>query len=126
MIREDEHATTVFAKTFKELEKLQVELAEYFKLDDEGVPFHRKKVVTSAMRRIAPIGLATTIGWSANMRSLRHVIEMRTDPGAEEEIRLVFGKVAEVLKKRYPNLFGDYEIEIVDGLPWYKTPNSKV
>jgi len=126
VIREDEHATTVFAKTFKELEKLQLELAEHFKLDDEGVPFHRKKVVTSAMRRIAPIGLATSIGWSANMRALRHVIEMRTDPGAEEEIRLVFGKVAEIAKERYPNLFGDYETEIVDGLPWYKTPHSKV
>lgn len=126
VIREDEHATTVFARTFKELEKLQLELAEHFKLDDEGVPFHRKKVVTSAMRRIAPIGLATSIGWSANMRTLRHVIEMRTDPGAEEEIRLVFGKVAEIMKERYPNLFGDYEAEMVNVPPWYKTPNGKV
>lgn len=126
VIREDEKAIEIFVKTFKDLEKLQLELAEHFKLDDEGIPFHKKKVITSAMRRIAPIGLATTIGWSANPRTLRWVLEMRTDPSAEEEIRLVFGKVGEILMKRYPNLFGDYEIETIDGHPWFKTKNSKV
>lgn len=126
VIREDEKAMEIFARTFQDLEKLQIELAEHFRLDDEGVPFHRKKVVTSAMRRIAPDGLATTIGWSANPRTLRHVLEMRTDPGAEEEIRLVFGMVGEIVTARYPNLFGDYEVEIVDGHPHYKTPNRKV
>lgn len=78
------------------------------------------------MRRIAPDGLATTIGWSANPRILRHVIEMRTDPSAEEEIRLVFGKIAECVRGRYPHLFDDYEVETVDGMPWYKTRNAKV
>ena len=78
------------------------------------------------MRRFLPEGLSTTIGWSANIRTIRWVIEVRTNPGAEEEIRLVFGKIAEVVIKRYPNLFGDYESEIVDGLPWYKTNNRKV
>ena len=78
------------------------------------------------MRRIAPDGLATAIGWSSNFRTLRHVIEMRTNPAAEEEIRLVFAKVAEILVARYPNAFGDYEIEMADGLPWYKTQNRKV
>jgi thymidylate synthase (FAD) len=126
VIREDEHAMTIFARTFEELEQLQRELGVHFELDKEGTSFHKKKTVTSAMRRIAPIGLATTIGWSANMRALRHVIEMRTNPAAEEEIRLVFGEVGKIAAERYPNLFGDYEIEMVDGLPWYKTPNSKV
>jgi len=78
------------------------------------------------MRRIAPIGLATTIGWSTNMRTLRHVIEMRTAPAAEEEIRFVFGKVAEIVVERYQNIFGDYAVEMVDGLPWHKTEHSKV
>ena len=126
VIREDEKAVEIFVKTFKDLEKLQLELAEYFKLDDESAPFHKKKVITSAMRRIAPIGLATTIGWSANPRTIRWVLEMRTDPSAEEEIRLVFGKVGEIIMERYPNLFGDYEIEMVDGHPWFKTKNSKI
>ena len=78
------------------------------------------------MRRLAPLGLATSIGWSANMRALRHVIEMRTEPTAEEEIRLVFGQVAEICQERYSNLFADFEIEIVAGLPWYKTTNRKI
>ncbi|NLO33202.1 MAG: hypothetical protein GX117_07590, partial [Candidatus Hydrogenedentes bacterium] len=58
--------------------------------------------------------------------ALRHVIEMRTDPHAEEEIRFLFGKVYHLVKKRYPNLFADYEEMEVDGLPWVKTTRSKV
>ncbi|HIA46386.1 MAG TPA: hypothetical protein EYN96_00100, partial [Candidatus Hydrogenedentes bacterium] len=77
-------------------------------------------------RRVAPIGVATTIGWSCNFRTLRHVIEMRTEPSAEEEIRLVFSQVYDLLKDKYPNLLGDYEEEMVDGLPWVKTVHRKV
>lgn len=90
------------------------------------LPFEKKKEYTSAARRIAPIGLSTNIGWSCNMRTLRHVIEMRTSPGAEEEIRLVFGKVAEMAVLKWPALFGDYEIEMYNALPWYKTKHMKV
>ncbi|OGC37660.1 thymidylate synthase, flavin-dependent [candidate division WWE3 bacterium RBG_16_52_45] len=126
VIREDQEATEIFVRTFEQLEKLQVELAKHFKLDEPGVPFHFKKVVTSAMRRIAPDGLATTIGWSANPRALRWVLEMRTDPSAEEEIRLVFGKVGEIVVARYPNLFGDFTVEVVDGLPCYRPASRKV
>ena len=126
VILEDEKAIKVFKNHFRKAEKLQLELAKHFKLDDPVVPFHKKKIITSAMRRIAPDGLATTIGWSANIRTIRHVVEMRTDPGAEEEIRLVFGKVGLMMQKKYQNLFGDYEIEMVDGHPWFKTKNRKV
>lgn len=107
------------------LEKFQLELANLLELDQMG-NFHLKKKFTSAMRRFAPEGLATTIGWSANPRSIRHCIEMRTDPGAEEEIRLGFANLAEKVIARYGNLFGDYSIEMVDGLPWYKTENRKI
>jgi len=125
VIKEDEKAVEIFIKTFEEMERLQKELAEYFKLDTQH-RFEEKKTTTSAMRRLAPDGLATNIGWTANMRTIRHVIEMRTHSSAEEEIRFVFGKVAELMVARYPNLFADYEVEMVDGLPWYKTPNKKV
>ncbi len=126
VIREDAEIVEIFSNAVGELEKIQKLLAEKFKLDDEGVSFHRKKTVTSAMRRIVPDGLATTIGWSINPRTLRHTIEMRTNPGAEEEIRIVFGKVAEIVRKRYRNLFGDYRVKMVDGHPWYRTKNTKV
>lgn len=131
VIREDEKAMDIFVRTFEQLEELQRQLAVIYDLDKtddkgKGKSFDIKKKVTSAMRRIAPIGLATTIGWSANARALRWVLEMRTDPSAEEEIRLVFGKVGEIVCARYPNLFGDFEPVIVDGLAHYKPHNSKV
>ncbi len=78
-------------------------------LDSEGVSFQEKKELTSALRRILPMGLSTAIMWSANVRTLRHVIEMRTAQGAEEEIRTVFGQVGHILKKECPLLFEDYE-----------------
>lgn len=91
------------------MESHQRWMAKHFDLDGEGVPFSVKKHKTSYMRRFAPDGVATSIVWTANVRALRHVIEMRTDPSAEEEIRLVFDLVAEVMTKEAPYLFGDFE-----------------
>lgn len=125
-IRENEKAMEVFVQTFEQLEKLQLELAKLFDLDDPKMPFEKKKIITSAMRRIAPLGLATTIGWSANPRTLRFLLALRTDPAAEEEIRLVFGKIAEIVIKRYPNIFGDFKAEIKNGLPHYTTAHHKI
>ena len=124
-IQENENAMSIFIKTMEGLSNLQKDLTEIYELDDTN-QFDIKKEITSAMRRIAPIGLATNIGWSCNMRTLRHVIEMRTKPWAEEEIRVVFAKVAEIAMGRWPNLFADYEVEIVDNLPSYSTVNRKV
>src|SRR3989344_2120505 len=108
------------------LGSLQQWMAGHFGLDNEKVPFSEKKARTSFMRRFAPEGVATTIGWSANLRTIRHVLESRTDPSAEEEIRLVFSKVGEIVMTRYPSLFGDYEVEIVNDLPHFKTVYRKV
>lgn len=88
-----------------------------------AMPFKQKKVITSAMRRFAPDGLATGIVATGNVRSWRHVIEMRTDPGAEEEIRLVAGQVARTLAVEVPLLFGDY-VEGEDGS--FTTKHRKV
>lgn len=126
VIREDQKVTEIYMKTFKQLEELQLQLAVYFKLNDPNTPFSKKKTVTSAMRRIAPIGLATAVGWSANLRAIRWALELRTAPDAEEEIRVVFGKVGEIVTKRYPNFFGDFTVELENGLPWYKATNRKV
>lgn len=92
------------------LEEFQRDAAAHFGLDDENVPFHYKKEVTSALRRLAPIGLSTMMTWSSNIRTLRHVIEMRTAKGAEEEIRIVFQQVAEVMRHECPLLFADYTV----------------
>ena len=92
----------------EQLEAFQRDAASSLGNDDDGVPFHVKNEVTSARRRLAPMGLSTDIIWSANVRTLRHVIEMRTAPGAEEELRLVFGRIAELMRAEAPALFQDF------------------
>jgi len=92
----------------EQLEEFQVSAAQTLGVDDDGVPFHVKKEVTSALRRLAPIGLSTDIIWTANIRTLRHVIEMRTAEGAEEELRLIFDQVARVMLDEAPDLFQDF------------------
>jgi thymidylate synthase (FAD) len=92
----------------EQLEEFQVSAANELGIDEEGVPFHVKKEVTSALRRLAPIGLSTDIVWTANARTLRHVIEMRTAEGAEEELRLVFDEIARIMQAEAPGLFQDF------------------
>lgn len=92
----------------EQVEQFQTWMAEHFGLDDEGVKFSEKKAKTSFMRRFAPDGVATGIVMTANVRALRHIISMRTDPAAEEEIRLVFGEVARIMVSECPLLFQDF------------------
>jgi thymidylate synthase (FAD) len=92
----------------EQLEEFQLSAAEQLDLDSGEMPFAVKKEITSALRRLAPIGLSTDILWTANARTLRHVIEMRTAPGAEEELRQVFSDVAEKMKAEAPSLFQDF------------------
>jgi thymidylate synthase (FAD) len=90
------------------LEEFQREAADALKIDDDGVPFALKKEVTSALRRLAPIGLSTDIVATMNVRTLRHVIAMRTDPSAEEEMRGVFDQIARLCVAEAPGLFQDF------------------
>jgi thymidylate synthase (FAD) len=76
--------------------------------------FDVKKRITSALRRIMPDGMATSIVWSANHRTIRHVITMRTAESAEVEIRFVFDKVARMMKERFPLIYQDFEYTELD------------
>ncbi len=115
----------VFQQTFEVLEGAQAQLTNILKLDDIK-DFGTKKKLTSAMRRMAPIGLATMIGYTGNHRSIRWAIEQRTDSVAEEEIRIVFGEVAREQQRCYPNLYQDMQSEMVDGIMKYSFTNSKI
>ena len=108
--REDEELMKRATAVLQQLEEFQQWMAGHFGLDDEGVKFSEKKHKTSFMRRFAPDGVATGLVWTANVRTLRHTIEARTDPGAEEEIRLIFGKIGELMRAEAPDLFGDYTV----------------
>jgi thymidylate synthase (FAD) len=108
--REDGELMKRATGLLEQMEEFQHWMAAHFGLDEEGVKFHEKKHKTSFMRRFAPDGVATGIVWTANIRTLRHTIEARTDLGAEEEIRLVFGKIGELMRAEAPDLFGDYTV----------------
>ena len=103
-----------------QMEEFQQWMAGHFGLDEEGLKFDEKKHKTSFMRRFAPDGVATGLLWSANIRTLRHTIEARTDQGAEEEIRLVFGKIGELMREEAPALFGDYTVTDGRWLPGWR------
>lgn len=103
-----------------QLEEFQGWMAEHFGLDEEGVPFGEKKHRTSFMRRFAPEGVATGLVWTANVRTLRHTIESRTAVGAEEEIRLVFQRIGELMRQEAPALFGDYVVEDGAWIPGWR------
>lgn len=76
----------------------------------------KKKQLTSALRRMLPNGQANEMGFTLNLRTLRHTVQIRTSRHAEWEIRCVFGQVYRMTKERWPLLYyGDKE-EIVDGM----------
>jgi thymidylate synthase (FAD) len=100
---------------------------------EKGIPWDKmdmdsKKRLTSAIRRVLPDGLATNLIWTANHRTLRWVIEMRTDPAAEVEIRTVFDQIGQICKKDYPNIYQDFvRKELPDGTgSWKPLLRSKV
>lgn len=82
---------------------------------DQMTDFTKKKKLTSALRRILPNGQTNEIGFSLNLRSLRHVIQLRTGRHAEWEIRDVFAQVYALVKGRYPLLFHGAKEEVIDG-----------
>lgn len=84
---------------------------------DKTLDFATKKKMTSALRRVLPEGLANEIAWSINIRSLRHLIMLRTSRHAEWEIRAVFCEVFNLVRHKYALLFNDARTEDTgDGL----------
>lgn len=70
--------------------------------------FHAKKTLTSAFRRAIGMGIATGGIWTLNLRALRHVIALRTDSAAEEEIVHVCRKIGHHMMLSLPEIFGDF------------------
>jgi thymidylate synthase (FAD) len=73
--------------------------------------FANKKQITSMMRRIVGLGVATGGVWSGNIRALRHVFAMRASAAAEEEMLHVFSRVIKVMAEKEPLLFGDFYVD---------------
>jgi len=78
--------------------------------------FARKKKVTSALRRFAPNGQSNEIGFSMNLRTLRHTVMLRTSRHAEWEIRKVFAQAYFLLKEHHKTIFYGAKEEDVEGV----------
>ena len=96
-----------FMKAAEDMERSYKDIESRY--DWDSMDFGRKKRFTSALRRILPSGMATNMIWTANHRTIRHVITMRTSEYAEVEIRKVFDEVAKKMKERYPLVYQDFE-----------------
>lgn len=75
--------------------------------DWDNMPFSEKKELTSELRGMLPMRRATNMMWSGNIRALRHIIELRTSPHAEWEIRFVFSQVFDKMLEKSVALFED-------------------
>ena len=87
----------------------------------------RRKLARQAARSVLPNACETKIFVTGNSRSWRHFLELRGNPHADTEIRLLAVEIFKVLKKDSPNIFHDLELEQeADGLPSVRVIHSKV
>lgn len=109
LLRKKARTQEVFNRHYGQTEANYAELQEIWK--DELAPeskFHGKKQITSMIRRIIPMGVATGGVWTMNIRAVRHIIALRASEAAEEEIAYVFGKIAKIICEQEPMLMGDF------------------
>jgi thymidylate synthase (FAD) len=103
----------VFNRVYEFVQDCYAELLQIWDMPDGNHNFKYKKRVTSCLRRIVPMGVATGGVWTGNVRALRHVLTMRGhEPSAEEEIFHVFGeRIAPMMIGAEPLLFGDFSFD---------------
>jgi thymidylate synthase (FAD) len=105
----------VFERAFRHQEECYKQLLDIWDMDEGSKNFDYKKKVTSCMRRIVGMGVATGGVWTGNFRALRHVLASRTSPHAEEEMIHVFSRIAKYMVDHEPMVFGDGTF---DGETW--------
>lgn len=108
--RRKRRSRELICRHLKDVEIAYNEFVEIWGLNDPALPFEQKKKLTSAIRRIVPMGTCTGGVWSFNLRALRHVLTMRCSPAAEEEICFLGGLLLKKMREAEPNIFGDFEL----------------
>jgi len=98
----------VFDLAFRAQENFYKQLLSTWDMEEGNHNFDYKKKVTSCLRRIIGMGVATGGVWTGNVRALRHVMTMRSSPAAEEEILHVFSRICKLMHDAEPLLFGDF------------------
>ena len=117
-------AVEVWKWAIDQMEENARVLAEVTRISDKS--FSLKKKLTSAFRRLIGNGQANHIVVTANHRAWRHMIEMRTDPHAEEEIRVVFADISRQLRERFKTIYADAIVTEEDGIEVTTFKHSKV
>jgi thymidylate synthase (FAD) len=113
----------IFKRVFQQMQDGYTELLQVWDMKAGNHNFHYKKVVTSCLRRIIGMGVATGGVWTGNIRALRHVLTMRgDDQAAEEEIFHVFANlIGPIMLGQETMLFGDFVVTESGGLkPEYR------
>lgn len=117
-------ATSRFRVFIEMMGDAALDLADVLGVDSQ--PFSVKKRITSAIRRLIGNGQANNIVVTANHRAWRHMIELRTDPSAEEEIRVVFADISNQLRTAFPEIYADAIVSMESEIEVTKFANSKV
>lgn len=98
----------LFEQEFEHQANTYSKLLAIWDMNSQDKNFDYKKKVTSCLRRIIGLGVCTGGVWTGNIRAIRHVLAMRCAPSAEEEICHVFSRIATIISKQEPLLFGDF------------------
>lgn len=108
-------AWTTHCERSRELyEELTEKLANMY----EGVEdkLEKRKKARQAARSVLPNATETKIVCSMNARAVRHLIELRANPAADLEIRLLATKIYNILQKKAPLfLHGIDLVKLSDG-----------
>lgn len=108
LLEKKRRTRAIFHRIFSAQSEAYAELVDLWDMDASDKNFHYKKMVTSCLRRIIGMGVATGGVWTGNVRALRHVLAMRCSKAAEEEIHHVFSRIANMMRASEPMLFGDF------------------
>ncbi|WP_069801234.1 FAD-dependent thymidylate synthase [Thermogemmatispora onikobensis] len=133
--RQDEHLHRLFVQRIERAAAEYAELSEYLLARQQaGDPLlsaeartDLRKRVQQCSRSLLPNETEAPLVVTANARAWRHVIEERTAPHTEIEIRELLVRIFVCLALVDPILFGDYVLEgLPDGTYSVRTPYEKV
>ena len=107
-------------------EEMVLALTEEMK-DANSPATAKRKAVRQAARSVLPNATETKIVVTANVRALRHFIEMRASEYADAEIRRLALEILHIMHNEAPLMFGDFIIKtLADGTTVAEPRHSKV
>ncbi len=130
-IAADPEAHKLFVATMAQAQKTYIELtamlAQRIEREHPDLPkTDRRKMARQAARSVLPNATETKIFVTVNARALRHLLCLRGNIHAEEEIRGVAIELWKIVNAVSPNFFGDFELRSENGVQVLWTAHPKV